>query len=85
MEVFISFLVGFISGLLYNEHLYRQTIIFPAKNPFFSFWVRISLLGVVLYLVVVHFSFKGVVVFLIANLVARFIHIILRGFVIVRY
>ncbi len=85
MDVLISLLLGFGSGLLYNEHIYRQSLSFPKRNPFLSFWVRLFLLGCVSLGVALQFSEKGLLAFLSANLLARLIHTLLRGFVIVRY
>ncbi len=85
MEALISLLLGFFSGLLYNEHIYRQAIRFPRKSPLLSFWVRLSLLGAITLAVALHFSPTALILFLTANLLARLVHTLLRGFVIVRY
>jgi len=85
MEALISLLLGFVSGLLYNEHIYRQAVRFPRRSPFLSFWFRLSLLGGITLAVALHFSATGLILFLTANLLARLLHTLLRGFVIVRY
>ncbi len=85
MDLPISFLIGFISGILYNEHIYRQSIIFPRRSLFLSFWVRLIILGAFMLPIGVYFETKGLLTFLVANLLARFLHTVLRGFVIVRY
>ncbi len=85
MELALSFLLGFISGVLYNEHIYRQSMRFPRSRPFLSFLVRFSLLSVVAFLVAHLWKAEGLLLFLVGNLAGRFLHTFLRAFLIVRY
>jgi len=56
MDVVFSLLLGFVSGLFYNEHIYRQSINFPRRNPLLSFWIRITLLGLTILVVAAYSS-----------------------------
>jgi len=85
MELLLSLLLGFVSGLLYNEHIYRQARIFPKRKLFLSFWIRFLPLGLLALLIAKFWGGKALLVFILANLVARFLHTIFRGFVVVRY
>ena len=85
MDVAFSLLLGFFSGILYNEHIYRQSVRFPRSRPFLSFLVRFSLLGAVALLVAFLWKSEGLLLFLAGNLAGRLLHTFLRAFVIVRY
>ncbi len=85
METFTSALLGFLSGLIYNEHIYQQAIRFPKRDLRFSFWVRFPLLALLMTLTGTLFGSEGLLTFLILNLTARFLHTVFRSFVAVRY
>jgi len=85
VETLLSLLVGFLSGVLYNEHIYRQSIKFPKSNPFHSFLIRLFLLGAVAAYVAKMGGVEALLAFLGGNLAGRFLHTLLRAFVIVRY
>jgi len=85
MEFLLSLLLGFISGLLYNEHIYRQARGFPKRKLLLSFWIRFLPLGILAFLIAKFWGGEALLGFILANLVARFLHTFLRGFVVVRY
>ena len=85
MDLLLPLLLGFLSGLLYNEHIYRQSLKFPRSRPYLSFFVRFSILGTVALAVALIWDAEGLLFFLGGNLAGRFLHTFLRAFVIVRY
>ena len=85
MDLLLSFLCGFLSGILYNEHIYRQSLRFPKSRPFHSFLIRFSLLGILALLIAEVWGAEALLPFLVGNLVGRFLHTFLRAFLIVRY
>ena len=85
MDLILSFLWGSIFGLFYNEHIYLQAKNFPSRNILYSFWLRFMVLSLVTLLVAYLYGARGVLVFFLGNLVVRFLHTVLRGFVFVRY
>ena len=74
-----------ITGLLYNEHIYRQSVRFPKSKPISGFWIRLILTGIVALLIAETLGAKHLLVFLGGNLLARLLHTLFRGFLIVRY
>ncbi|WP_457600292.1 N-ATPase subunit AtpR [Hydrogenivirga sp.] len=80
MELFISFVVGVVTGLVYNEHLYRQARNFPNSSPMMGFWLRLLFTGVIALILAERFGAKALLLFLAGNLVARFLHTLVRGF-----
>ena len=84
MELILSFLCGLLSGVFYNEHIYRHSLRFPESKPFQSFLLRFSLLGVLAILVAQAGGTEALLSFAGGNLIGRFIHTFLRAFVIVR-
>ncbi|MDQ7038930.1 MAG: hypothetical protein Q9N26_07020 [Aquificota bacterium] len=84
MEAFTSALLGFLSGLIYNEHIYQQAVRFPRKDLRFSFWVRFLPLALLMTFVGTLFGPEGLLYFLVLNLTARFLHTVFRSFVAVR-
>ena len=85
MESFLPVLAGFLSGILYNEHIYQQAVRFPKRSILFSFWVRFLFLSLVMLIVAKTYEERGLLFFLFSTLVARFLHTLLRAFVAVRY
>lgn len=85
MEILFSLLLGFLSGLLYNEHIYRQARTFPKRRFLLSFWIRFLPLGILALLVAKLWGSEALLGFILSNLIARFLHTLLRGFVVVRY
>ncbi|NPA40903.1 MAG: hypothetical protein GXO18_01330 [Aquificae bacterium] len=85
MEFILSFGVGFVSGIIYNEHLYRQSRRFPNSRVFLGSLIRLSFAGAVAVVILMRFGTKGVLAMILGFLVAKFIHVLLRGFLVVRY
>jgi hypothetical protein len=85
VEIFLSAVLGILSGLAYNEHIYQQAVRFPRRDPRFSFWVRFLPLSLVMTLVGFAFGESGLLTFLLTTLTARFLHTILRSWRAVRY
>ncbi len=85
MEFPISFIAGMITGLLYNEHIYRQSMRFPGSRPASGFCLRLILTGAVALLIADILGAKYLLAFLAGNLLARLLHTLFRGFLIVRY
>jgi len=84
VEILLLFLFGLLSGILYNEHIYRRSLLFPRSNPLTSFLLRFSLLGVALFLVAKVGGAEALLSFVGGNLVGRFVHTFLRAFLTVR-
>ena len=80
MEYPLSLLGGFLSGVLYNEHIYRESRTFPRKGLLYAFKVRLLLLAGIMILVALSFGAGGLLVFTISHLVGRFAHLIWRVF-----
>ena len=85
MVEILSFFIGFLSGLLYNEHIYRQSRRSQGSGYTFGFLLRLSFVALLGIIVALRFGSMGVLLFFAGNLVARIIHTLVRGVLIVRY
>ncbi len=85
MSPALSFFLGFLSGLAYNEHIYRSSRRFPHSRVFTSFLLRFSLLALIILLIARLYGSKALLFFIVGNLVGRGLHTLIRGFVVVRY
>jgi len=85
MEVILSFLLGSLTGFIYNEHLYRQARRFPKTGFLYSFWMRFLFLFAVAFPVAYFLGADALLAFALGNLILRFLHTFLRAFVFVRY
>ncbi len=85
MAILISFLLGLVSGALYNEHIYRQSLSFPESRPILGFTLRLGITAVVGIFVAVVFGSNGLLAFAGGNLLGRLIHTAVRGLLVVRY
>ncbi|RLJ71366.1 hypothetical protein BCF55_1666 [Hydrogenivirga caldilitoris] len=85
MEFLLSFTAGILTGLLYNEHIYRQATNFPKSNPLKGFWLRLTLTGLVALVIAKSWGAQALLTFVAGNLLARLVHTFLRGFPVVRY
>ncbi len=80
MEYSLSLLGGFVSGALYNEHIYKESRLFPKKRFLYTFKVRFLALAVLMTLVAFWLGAGGLLAFAISHLFGRFAHLILRTF-----
>ena len=85
MDQALPVLIGLVTGVLYNEHIYQQSVRFPRRVLILSFWVRFSLLSLVTIGVALAFGGAGLVAFTVSTLAARILHTLFRSFVAVRY
>ena len=85
MELILSFLLGSVLGLLYNEHIYRQTKRFPARGVLYSFWVRFIALFICALVVALLYGPYALLSFAVGNLIFRFLHTLFRALIFVRY
>ena len=85
MELILSFLLGSVLGLLYNEHIYRQARRFPAGGILYSFWIRFLPLFICAMIVALFYGSYALLSFAIGNLIFRFLHTLFRAFIFVRY
>ena len=80
MEYSVSLLGGFVSGALYNEHLYKESIAFPRKRFIYTFKVRFLLLAGLMILIALSLGGGGLLLFTVSHLVGRFAHLLWRIF-----
>jgi hypothetical protein len=78
MDVMVSLLPGFLSGILYGEHLYLQTRIFPKRKLLLSFWVRFGATSVLFLAVAGVGGSSHLLSFFVGHLVGRFFHALVR-------
>jgi len=76
MENLAISIIGFMSGFLYNESIYKRSK--KGKNPLVTFPVRFTLLGILLFLIVYFYKLEGAVIFTISHITGRFFQLILR-------
>ena len=85
MELILSFFLGSVLGLLYNEHIYRQVRRFPEGGILYSFWVRFLALFAFALVVALLYGPYSLLSFAFGNLIFRFLHTLFRSFIFVRY
>ncbi len=85
MELILSFFLGSVLGLLYNEHIYRQARRFPAGGILYSFWIRFLTLSVCALVVSLLYGPYSLLSFAVGNLIFRFLHTLFRAMIFVRY
>lgn len=76
MERLAICIIGFLSGFLYNESIYRR--VKKGKNPIVTFPVRFFILSILTFLVVYLYGIKGAVLFVVSHLLGRFLQLFLR-------
>jgi len=79
MDYLILFIIGLITGILYNEQISRSAK--RRKNPLISFPIRFFLLGILLYIVIRLWGIEGSIVFTLSHLLGRFLQLYYRTFI----
>ncbi|WP_164930560.1 hypothetical protein [Aquifex aeolicus] len=69
-------IIGFLSGFLYNESIYRRAK--KGKNPIVTFPVRFFLLSVLVFFIVYFYKAEGAILFTISHLLGRFFQLFFR-------
>jgi len=76
MERLAICIIGFLSGFLYNESIYRR--VKKGKNPIVTFPVRFVLLGFLLLFIIYFYKLEGAVIFVISHITGRFLQLFYR-------
>ncbi|NPA33215.1 MAG: hypothetical protein GXO04_06275 [Aquificae bacterium] len=77
MEFVALFIIGIISGVLYNEHIRLSGGTFCRV---FGFFLRIGTMGALFYAVFACCGSEGLFVFFFSHLLGRFGHLLFRVF-----
>ncbi len=85
MGFFIYFLIGFVAGIFYGEHIYRQARIFPKRHPFFNFFTRFSAMALFLYLIIKNAEGLYIASLTVGLSVGIITHTLVRGFLLIKY
>ena len=85
MDFLTYFFIGFVAGIFYSEHIYRQARRFPKRHHFFNFFTRFSAMALFLYLIIK--NTEGIyIAFLTVGLTIGIItHALVRGFFLIKY
>ncbi len=79
MDNFLAFLVGAIAGILYTEHIYLQSRIFPRRSPLLNFWVRFAAIAVSGIYILKGFGLEGFFLFCSGFILFLFLNTLRRG------
>ncbi len=85
VSILAYFILGFISGIFYSEHIYRQAKKFPKKHHFFNFFVRFSAMGLFFYLILKNSEAGETISLLVGLTIGIIVHAWVRGFLLIKY
>ncbi len=79
MDLALIIIVGFLSGLLYVQNIYRSSK--RAKNPFLTFPIRFFLTALIILLIGEKFGVRGLIIFTFSHLSGVLLFTAYRAFV----